>query len=148
MRIIIVIINYYKSDQVFPSEGFRRNKLSPSSGAEVTRPEEQGLRQRAPEDGNSMFLRNVGIDLQIHTTPKPKTSTTTYRQCVSIARVIQSFQERTDVAIQKSNVAIRLASEEAGGAGMDLLCVHMAAKSRQRRQTTEHDDGDDHVDGV
>jgi hypothetical protein len=24
----------------------------------------------------------------------------------------------------------------------------MAAKSRQRRQTTEHDDGDDHVDGV
>jgi hypothetical protein len=31
----------------------------------------------ATEDGDSMFLRNVGIDLQIHTTPKPKTSTTT-----------------------------------------------------------------------
>jgi hypothetical protein len=31
----------------------------------------------APEDGDSMLLRNVGIDLQIYTTPKPKTSTTT-----------------------------------------------------------------------
>jgi hypothetical protein len=29
----------------------------------------------APEDGD-MFLRNVGIDLQIHTAPKPETSTT------------------------------------------------------------------------
>jgi hypothetical protein len=29
-------------------------------------------------DGDSMFLRNVDIDLQIHTTPKPKTSTTTW----------------------------------------------------------------------
>jgi hypothetical protein len=26
-----------------------------------------------PEDGDSMFLRNVGIDLQIHAAPKPKT---------------------------------------------------------------------------
>jgi hypothetical protein len=26
------------------------------------------------EDGDNMFLRNVGIDLQIHTVPKPKTS--------------------------------------------------------------------------
>jgi hypothetical protein len=30
----------------------------------------------APEDWDSMFLRNVDIDLQIHTAPKPKTSTT------------------------------------------------------------------------
>jgi hypothetical protein len=30
-----------------------------------------------PENGDIMFLRNVGIDLQIHTAPKPKTSTTT-----------------------------------------------------------------------
>jgi hypothetical protein len=28
----------------------------------------------APGDGDGMFLRNVGIDLQIHTAPKPKTS--------------------------------------------------------------------------
>jgi hypothetical protein len=31
----------------------------------------------APEDGGGMFLRNVRIDLKIHTIPKPKTSTTT-----------------------------------------------------------------------
>jgi hypothetical protein len=31
----------------------------------------------APEDGDSMFLRNVGIDLPIHMVPKPKTSTST-----------------------------------------------------------------------
>jgi hypothetical protein len=31
----------------------------------------------APEDGDSMFLRNVGIDLRIRMAPKPKTSTTT-----------------------------------------------------------------------
>jgi hypothetical protein len=30
----------------------------------------------APEDGNSMFLRNVGIDLQIYTALKPQTYTT------------------------------------------------------------------------
>jgi hypothetical protein len=30
----------------------------------------------APEDGDSMFLRNVGIDLQIHTVPEPKPLTT------------------------------------------------------------------------
>jgi hypothetical protein len=30
-----------------------------------------------PEDGASMFPRNVGIDLQIHTVPKPKSSATT-----------------------------------------------------------------------
>jgi hypothetical protein len=47
---------------------FRRNMLSLSSGVE-------GI--SAPEDGDSMFLRNVGIDLQIHTASKPKTSTTT-----------------------------------------------------------------------
>jgi hypothetical protein len=29
----------------------------------------------APEDGDSVFLRNFGIDLQIHTAPKPKTFT-------------------------------------------------------------------------
>jgi hypothetical protein len=31
-----------------------------------------------PEDGDSMFLWNVGIDLQIHMMPKPKNSTTTW----------------------------------------------------------------------
>jgi hypothetical protein len=31
----------------------------------------------SPEDGDSMFLRNVSIDLQIHTAPKPKTSAET-----------------------------------------------------------------------
>jgi hypothetical protein len=34
----------------------------------------------APENGDSMFLRNVGIDLQIHTAPKPKTSTAKRKQ--------------------------------------------------------------------
>jgi hypothetical protein len=28
----------------------------------------------ALEDGDSMFIRNVGIDLQINTAPKPKTT--------------------------------------------------------------------------
>jgi hypothetical protein len=65
--------------------------LPPSSGAEVRMqgsrgvyigPEKQGcallpcLVTSAPEDGDSMFLRNVGISLQIHGA-KPKTSTTT-----------------------------------------------------------------------
>jgi hypothetical protein len=34
-----------------------------------------------PEDGHGMFLRNVGIDLKMNTTPKPKTSTTTDTEC-------------------------------------------------------------------
>jgi hypothetical protein len=34
----------------------------------------------SPEDGDSMFLGNVGIDLQIHTAPKLKTSTTTTQE--------------------------------------------------------------------
>jgi hypothetical protein len=38
------------------------------------------------EDGDSMFLRNVGIDLQIHTVPKPKTSTATKYVIVCFAR--------------------------------------------------------------
>jgi hypothetical protein len=67
---------------------FLRNMLSSSSGTEVT---SQGSRvvsgtinipllpcltTTAPENGY-MFLRNVGIDLQIHMAPKPNTSTTT-----------------------------------------------------------------------
>jgi hypothetical protein len=39
-----------------------------------------GVREKKVLSGmelNLMFLRNVGIDLQIHTAPKPKTSTTT-----------------------------------------------------------------------
>jgi hypothetical protein len=43
-------------------------------------------RQYIPEDselhGDSMFVGNVGIDLQIHTAPNPKTSTPT--QLVSV----------------------------------------------------------------
>jgi hypothetical protein len=35
------------------------------------------LATSTPEDGGSMFLRNVGIGLQIHTAPKPRISTTT-----------------------------------------------------------------------
>jgi hypothetical protein len=45
-------------------------RQSPSSGAEVT----TNLVTSAPEDRDSVFLRNVGIDLQIHTAPKPKIS--------------------------------------------------------------------------
>jgi hypothetical protein len=33
----------------------------------------------APEDGNSMFLRKVGFDLEIHRAPNPKTSSATYK---------------------------------------------------------------------
>jgi hypothetical protein len=67
---------------------FRINMLSPSSEAEVTREGSRGLIQdlkskgwgkglaSTPEDGDSLFLRNGSIDLQIHMAPKPKTSTT------------------------------------------------------------------------
>jgi hypothetical protein len=34
----------------------------------------------APENGDSMFLQNVGIDLQIHMAPKHKTSKRTNRK--------------------------------------------------------------------
>jgi hypothetical protein len=37
----------------------------------------------APADGDSMFLRNVGINLQKHTAPNPKISATTYRKYVA-----------------------------------------------------------------
>jgi hypothetical protein len=50
--------------------------LSISSGAEMARPLLPCLVTSASEDGGSTFLRNVGIDLKINTTPKPKTSDT------------------------------------------------------------------------
>jgi hypothetical protein len=39
----------------------------------------QLLRHFSPEDGDSMLLRNGGIDLRHHTTPKPKTTLTIWK---------------------------------------------------------------------
>jgi len=40
-----------------------------------------------PEDGDSMFLRNVGIDLRNHTAPKPKTTPTSLVTAVRTSNV-------------------------------------------------------------
>jgi hypothetical protein len=55
---------------------FQRNMLSLSSGAEVTR-QGSSLVTSAPENGDIMFLQNIGIELRIRTAPEHKTSTTT-----------------------------------------------------------------------
>jgi hypothetical protein len=49
--------------------------LSSYSGARVTSygPLFRCLVTSAPEDGDRMFLRNVGIDLQVYTALKPNT---------------------------------------------------------------------------
>jgi hypothetical protein len=46
------------------------------TGCEPTGNLQAGYREEAG-DGDSMFFLNVGIDLQLHTASKPKTSTTT-----------------------------------------------------------------------
>jgi hypothetical protein len=46
----------------------------------------------APEDGDSVVLRNVGIDLQIHTEPKPKTPTIRSRVFFYVGCVQFSFE--------------------------------------------------------
>jgi hypothetical protein len=44
------------------------------------------------EEGDSMFLRNVGIDLKIHTAPKLKNSTTT-RQLLFMSMGLHDVSE-------------------------------------------------------
>jgi hypothetical protein len=45
-----------------------------------------GLYDFSPEYGDSMFLRNVGVDLRDYTAPKPKTASVS--NCMKIRKIL------------------------------------------------------------
>jgi len=67
------------------------------SSATLYKPSTSQSCHLSPEDGDSMYLQNIGIDLQNNMVPKPKSTPTHSNHCKNLTShiVIQEHQKRS-----------------------------------------------------